>query len=205
MPKKPRSYASPTRDAAAADTRARVLEAAAHILQNGETLADFSLDAVARAAQVTRVTVYNQFGSRRRLLEAVFDQRASIGGLMRIPEVMASDNPREALHRLIEIFCDFWIAEPAAGRVHAEAGLDPDFAQSIFERNERRRKALKVLVTKIAAGKKLHTLQLKEVVDLLFVLTSYGVFDALRAGRTNEAVQPMVVAACEAILKTAGL
>jgi len=38
---------------------------------------------------VTRLTVYNQFGSRRGLLEAVFDNIARQGGLHEIADAMA--------------------------------------------------------------------------------------------------------------------
>ncbi|MBV8841133.1 MAG: helix-turn-helix transcriptional regulator, partial [Alphaproteobacteria bacterium] len=76
----PRRYNSPGRDAAAAQTRERIVAAAAGILATAEGMPDFSLEAVAKAAGVTRLTVYNQFGSRRAVLEAVFDQVALRGG-----------------------------------------------------------------------------------------------------------------------------
>ena len=51
--------------AAAAEKRERVIEAAARSLREDASIASFSLDAVAKAAGVTRLTVYHQFGSRR--------------------------------------------------------------------------------------------------------------------------------------------
>ena len=95
------------------------------------------MDAVAKAADVTRLTVYNQFQSRRGLLEAVFERIASEGGLGRIPEAMARTNPVAALERLIEIFCDFWSHDEAIGRLSEAAASDPEFAQAISERVER--------------------------------------------------------------------
>src|SRR3979411_2078216 len=108
-----RAYVSSVRTAAAAEKRDRVLEAAAKLLREDASIARFSLDAVAKAAGVTRLTVYNQFGSRRGLLEAVFDEIARQGGLTRIVEVMAMRDARAALYRLVEIFCDFWNRDPA--------------------------------------------------------------------------------------------
>ena len=61
----PRAYVSSVRTAAAAEKRDRVLEAAAKLLREDASIARFSLDTVAKAAGVTRLTVYNQFGSRR--------------------------------------------------------------------------------------------------------------------------------------------
>ena len=88
-----RSYVSPVRTAAAAEKRDRVIQAAARFLREEDRIAAFSLDAVAKAADVTRLTVYNQFGSRRGLLEAVFDDIARRGRLIRLNDAMAEPDP----------------------------------------------------------------------------------------------------------------
>src|SRR6266478_6164475 len=106
-----RAYVSSVRTAAAAEKRDRVIEAAARTLREDASISSFSLDNVAKVAGVTRLTVYNQFGSRRALLEAVFDEIARQGGLARIPDAMAITDPRAALDRLVEIFCAFWNRE----------------------------------------------------------------------------------------------
>src|SRR5580693_193958 len=95
MPTRP--YVSPIRDTAAAEKRARVVDAASRLLREQADVASFSLDAVGKAAGVTRLTVYNQFGSRRGLLEAVFDEIARHGGLHQLPDAMAMSDPRTAL------------------------------------------------------------------------------------------------------------
>ena len=88
-----RTYVSSVRSTAAAEKRDRVIEAAAKSLREDEGIAGFSLDHVAKAAGVTRLTVYNQFGSRRALLEAVFDEIARQGGLAGIADAMAMADP----------------------------------------------------------------------------------------------------------------
>jgi AcrR family transcriptional regulator len=96
-------------------------------------------------AGVTRLTVYNQFGSRSALLEAVFDERAARGGLHRIAGAMAASDPHAGLLQVIAIFCDFWSYDPRAlGRLHAAGASDPEFDASVRERNERRRRLLSV-------------------------------------------------------------
>ena len=50
----------------------------------------FTLEGVAGRAQGSRVTVYAQFGDRDTLLEAVYDDLAASGGLLRIPEAFAT-------------------------------------------------------------------------------------------------------------------
>src|SRR5713101_5406230 len=92
----PRPYRSPRR-AAAAETRARILAAARTLLGGGKDLPPFSLDGVARQAGVTRLTVYNQFESKRGLLEAVFDDMAQRGGLSELPAVFAEADANQAL------------------------------------------------------------------------------------------------------------
>src|SRR5260370_164762 len=148
-----RRYVSSVRTAAAVAKRGRIIEAAARALRQDASIANFSLDAVAKAAGVTRLTVYNQFGSRRGLLEAVFDEIARQGGLTRIAEAMAMPDARAALDRLVEIFCDFWNRDPAVGRLHEAMAIDPEFAQALVERNERRRNTVQVIVGQISKEK----------------------------------------------------
>src|SRR6267154_1435446 len=102
----PRPYRSPVRAKAAGQTRERIVAAAGKLLRSAAA-SQFSLEAVAKEAGITRLTVYNQFGSRRALLEAVFDDRAERGGLHRVAEAMAAADPFAGLQELIEIFCEF--------------------------------------------------------------------------------------------------
>jgi AcrR family transcriptional regulator len=79
-----------------------VIEAAAAFMRANPMTA-FSLESVAAAAGVTRLTVYKQFGSRGGLLEAVFDRLARAGRLERIagPETAEHfDQAHEALPRI---------------------------------------------------------------------------------------------------------
>src|ERR671930_2519666 len=147
---KKRAYVSSVRSAAAAEKRDRVVEAAAKSLREDASIAHFSLETVAKAAGVTRLTVYNQFGSRRGLLEATFDDIARQGGLFDLAEAMALPDARAALDRVIDIFCAFWNRDPAVGRLHDAIANDPEFGQALIERNERRRKLLGLLVGRMA-------------------------------------------------------
>jgi AcrR family transcriptional regulator len=158
------------------------------------------MEAVAKAAGVTRLTIYKQFGSRRGLLEAVFDERARQGGLGRIGEAMAMDDPRAALGRLIEIFCEFFGSDASLGRLHDAAGLDPEFAQALAERNERRRTVIGHLIGRIDGGDAGAAAKTGDVVDLLFGLTSFTMYRSLAATRPQHAVCELLKAAGAAIL-----
>ena len=190
----PRPYNSPGRDAAASQTRERIVAAAATILGSAKGIEDFSLEAVAKAAGVTRLTVYNQFGSRRAVLEAVFDAVAVRGGLHRLAEAMADPDPHAALVRIIPIFCAFWSFDPGAlGLLHAVGSSNPEFAESVNARNERRRKLFSSLVRRIAEDAPLRQKAQRDLVDILFALTSFAFFAQLTTGgRSADAACRMV-------------
>ena len=192
-----RGYVSSVRNAAAAKKRDRVVEAAAKSLREDESIARFSLDTVAKAAGVTRLTVYNQFGSRRGLLEAVFDDIARHGGLHRLGDAMAMPDPRMALDRVVEIFCGFWARDAAIGRLHEAMATDPEFAEALLERNERRRKLVKMLVGRVAA-KTASRRAREDAVDMIFALTSYPIFAMLNRGRPTSEVCHLAQTACRA-------
>ena len=193
-----RKYESPVRVAAAAQKRDQVLDAAARLLRQDASVA-MSMDAVARAAGVTRLTVYNQFQSRRGLLEAVFDRIAGAGGLGRIAEAMAMADAAAAIDRLVDIFCEFWSHDAAIGRLTEAAGTDAEFAQTLAARNERRRKSLTILVER-AAPKSARAKEKRDTVDMIFALTSYAVFAMLSDGRSPAAAAALVKAACRQAL-----
>ncbi len=187
----------------AAETRTRLLDAASLLLRQAPDPGKVSLDAVAKAAGVTRLTVYNQFGSRRGLLEAVFDEIARLGGLHRIPAAMALPDPSAALHRLLDIFCDFWASDHALGRLYAAAAADAEFAMAMAERQERRRKVMGVLVQRLVAAGVVSKARADEVTDMLFALSSYAMFDMLcEPDRKPAAVRRMLRSAFTATLES---
>src|SRR5256885_6579112 len=108
----PRPYRLGRRQAAVDRTRARILTAArALLVARGNT--DFSIEAVARRARVTRATVYQRFGARPNLLEALFDDLAPQGGMRDLADALRPPHPQEALARVISTFGRFWAAPRA--------------------------------------------------------------------------------------------
>jgi len=67
---RPRPYRSELRAERAEETRRRILDATLRVMAGG--LATVSIPAVARAAGVSVPTVYRHFGTKQRLLEAVY-------------------------------------------------------------------------------------------------------------------------------------
>jgi AcrR family transcriptional regulator len=190
---KPRPYSSSVRTAAADETRARVIAAARSVLGAGVNAPPFSLDGVAREAGVTRLTVYNQFESKRGLLEAVFDDIAQRGGLLELPAVFAEPDADVAMRRFVSVFCRFWAAHgKVMPKFQAVIRLDDEMAASLRKRTERRRQALTVLVARLLpAGGKASV----DLVDVLFALTGFEMFEALSArNRGAKAVEELMQA-----------
>src|SRR5882757_3412948 len=195
-----RAYRSAARDDAAEKTRQRIVAAAGKLLR-AKGANSFSLDAVARKAHVTRLTVYNQFGSRRRLLEAVFDDHAARGGLIRLPQAISAPDPGEGLRQLVEIFCDFWSLNHAAmAGLQSMSGADKEFAAAIRARNERRRGILALLLTRLAERREIAAPAVADLRDLLFAITSLAFFAELaRSGGTSKAASQVKSLAIQVI------
>jgi AcrR family transcriptional regulator len=204
-PTPPRPYVSAVRDAAASEKRQRVLEAAAGLLRLDANVASFSLEAVARASGVTRLTVYNQFGSRRGLLEAVFDTIAERGGLPELLKAAASPDPLQALDTIIEIFTNFWSGDPAVGRLHDAMASDPEFAHALTQRNERRRKLLDAVARRLL-GDAVSSRERRDVVDVMYACTSHAMFRMLDVNRSPKAIGALVKQMCaDALAHRVGL
>ena len=193
-----RGYRSAVREEAASENRARVLAAAIELLGGPDSSAT-SMDAIAKSAGVTRLTVYNQFGSRGALLEEVFDELARRGGLVRIPEAMTMSDTHAALARLIEIFCDFWQSDPAVDRLNRTASMDDEFAAALAARHERRRLALSALVQRLENAGQLTPENSLALTDTLFALTSPELYRLLSSGRRKtSATSALVKRLCNA-------
>src|SRR5262249_819910 len=124
----PRPYRRGRRQLTTEQTRARILAAARELLMAPEGFAGFSIDAVARQADVARMTVYYQFGSKIGLLEALSDDLAARGEMERLPEAFQQPDPLDALMLFIALFGHFWASDRlVTRRLRGLATVDPDF------------------------------------------------------------------------------
>src|SRR5437764_13000419 len=177
----PRPYRLGQRQIATEQTRARILAAARELLLTSDTFTGFSIDAVARQADVARMTVYHQFGSKIGLLEALFDSLAIAGGMEQLATAFRQPEPLDALDEYITVFSRFWDSDRlVTRRVRALAALDPDFEQVVRARDQWRRQGLRVLVGRIAEQHGRPAPQtFDEVIDILYTLISFECFDTL--------------------------
>jgi len=199
----PRTYRLGRRQAGADRTRARILEAARLTLADADGPTTFSIDSVGRRAGVARMTVYYQFGSRRGLLEALFDDLAERGHMDRLPQAFGQADPADALRDFVAAFGRFWATDRLTlRRLRSLAALDPELAGALRARDERRRHGLRVIVHRLAEARGGPAQPDQEdVVSLLFALTGFEYFDALAGpDRSPEEVAPLVVRAALALL-----
>ena len=189
-----RPYTLGKRQASTDQNRARVLQAARDLLAK-EGTAEFSMDAVARQAGVSRQTIHNQFGTRSELLEALFDRMAARGGIAEMAIAMQQTDPMVMLRKFVEVFTRFWNSDRVAiRRIHALAALDAELGKIEGARNERRRMAANRVVDAIHKrfGKPLPA-DRGSAVDLLFTITSFEFFDRFAGNRRVEEVCSVIV------------
>jgi AcrR family transcriptional regulator len=170
--------------------RAKILTTARVQLES-DGLRNFSLESIARQSGVTRQTVYNLFGTKAGLLEALFDQLALAGGMERMRSVMQQTNPESALTSFVDVFCGFWGKDRLLiRRIHGIAAIDPEFGAAVEARNRRRQGAAARIVSLLDRDKGGRSAQEQtQRAVTLWVMTSFEFFDALAdgCGSTGEA------------------
>ena len=188
----PRSYRLGRRQVAADRTRAAILSTARELLATGNG-PSISVGAVARRAGVSRLTIYNRFGSKAGLLQAVLrNARPSSSS----PSAEAIGDPRARLRQRIAESCVRWAADPSLFRRLPEVGLidsePPDGDRALAEQ--------------LAAADQLRPgCSLKEAEDVIGALTAFATFDRLHKDgrRSATAVSEILVRLSGAILVSA--
>ncbi|HTK37817.1 MAG TPA: TetR/AcrR family transcriptional regulator [Pyrinomonadaceae bacterium] len=200
-----RQYRLGKRQAAIDENRAKIIEAARELILSEQALQGFSIDAVAKQAGVARMTVYNQFGGRRGLLEALFDDIGLRGGMFDASKFARKDDPLKELDAFIKTFGSFWQSERLIlRRLHAMNRLDEEMGQADAERQERRRIALRALVGRLQKKSK-PEFSFDETVEILQTLTSFESFDLLAGEKkTPIEVVPIIQKVAREVLKMRG-
>jgi AcrR family transcriptional regulator len=169
----PRPYELKQRRAGMDVTRTRIIDAAERVLVGGDA---FTLEAVAREAGVARVTIYDRFGGREALVEAIFDDLAESGGLDRLHEAFVNPDPLAALERFVEIFCGFYATHRLLlRRLRAMVVLGRS-ALGSGDRDSRRLQGVGVLLSRAAAAGHAGADE-PEVLHAVHVLTGFAFID----------------------------
>jgi AcrR family transcriptional regulator len=186
----PRPYQLGRRRADIDEGRRRILDAARALLAESTHYAAFTVQAVAKRADVARATIYYQFGSKTGLLEAVCDSLAERGGINQLATAFTTPDPDDALLLLVAAFARFWDTDRhVMRRLRALAALDPDVAAVISARDERRRHALRTLLER-----RTDVTDLAHALRVAHMLTSFETYDTLLTPhrRPSDAVPTIV-------------
>src|SRR5215510_13694986 len=184
----PRPNSMEKRQVARSETCVRILEAARRLLAS-ESNTDLSMEAIARGADVSRLTIYYQFSSRAGLLEALYDHLAGRGNLRQMSEVFAESDAAVALGKMVHIFVGFWSSDPAVmRRLRAMAALDPEIAKGIGARDARRPHIAGEILKRGARGtRNARSSQQRVAADVIGMLTSFESYDVLAKAGHSEA------------------
>jgi AcrR family transcriptional regulator len=145
-----------------------------------------SVDEIARAARVSRSTIYLVFGSRSGLFDALTDRLLQGAGYDRIEEAARHPDARETLRGGLEGGVRMYAAHHDVLRVlYATGKLDPDGAGRAIARSERRRhKSMGWLANRLHEQRRLRAgVTPDHAAHVIWLLASFDAYDQLAAGR----------------------
>ena len=159
----------------------RVLEAAEHMVGDGAFHAA-TMDELAAAAGVSRATVFNRFGSKLGVLEALFLRGMEGPEMAAVQKALALEDPVAALDAAVAAACVIW---EAYGSVHlhlqAVAVLEPAAAALIDRQRKEQRADIQALTQRLAKADKLRPgLSQARATATLHLITSLESFMWLR-------------------------
>jgi AcrR family transcriptional regulator len=154
-----------------AATRERIMGAVRELLEEG-SFHESTVEQVADRAGISRATLYQHFGSRLGLVDAICDTFAVNPALLAIRETVDLPDPAEALDLTIANAVRFWSSEDAVLRqLYGVTAIDPA-AQALVDRQRAdRRGEMERLARR---------LENPRAPAVLMVLTSYETFRELR-------------------------
>jgi AcrR family transcriptional regulator len=180
-----RPYQQRLRAQAAEENRRRILDALYERLREAPA-EPITVDEIARRARVARSTIYQVFGSRSGLFDAVTDQLLRGAGLDQIVDALRHPDARESLRGALAGGVEQYAAHHDVLRVLASmAKLDPEGVGPAIERVERQRSRG---VARLARRLHRQGLLRREVTvpratAVIWLLAGFDAYDALATGR----------------------
>jgi AcrR family transcriptional regulator len=180
-----RKYEQRLRAEAAEQTRRRILDAVYQRLRDAPTT-PVSVEQVARAAGVSRSTVYLVFGSRAGLFDALTEDLWQRAGFQQVVDAVADPDARRHLRGGIAGGVRVFAAHRDVFRaLFSVAELDADAVGGAIARiEENRAGGMTHLAQRLAEQDLLRAdVSVDQAADLLWLLTSFDSFDQLYTGR----------------------
>ena len=158
-----------------------VLDAAERLIGEGE-FHSASVEALAEKAGVSRATVFNRFGSKLGVLEALVERCFTGPEMQAIREALELEDPVAALEAMIEPSCAIWENRGfVVEQLYAIVILEPGAAALIDEIEADQRSGLESLTRRLArAGRLRPGLGEARAAATLDMLTSLETFQRLR-------------------------
>ncbi len=162
-------------------TRARVIEAARAAILDGPS-PRLSMGDVARRAGVARSTLYEAYGSLAGLIGAVMVDAEVRAGFVRVLELFNLPDAAEAIRSALpEGARMFGQDHELERRVRALAQLDPEVMAGVELGDQHRAEGMRYQAGRLAEQGRLRPgVTAKDAAMLLFLLTDFDTYDALR-------------------------
>jgi AcrR family transcriptional regulator len=178
MARRPYTTGGPRGGAESVD---RVLTAAERLVRD-DAFHLATMDELAAAAGVSRATVFNRFGSKLGVLQALFARAMDGREMAAIQEALAIEDPVAALETVIGAACAIWETHGAIHEhLQAITVLEPDAGALVERQREEQRADLQALVRRLArAGRLRQGVTEARAAATLHLLTSLESFLWLR-------------------------
>jgi AcrR family transcriptional regulator len=175
-----RPYTSERRSRGA-DSVERVLEAAERLIRE-DAFHLATMDELAAAAGVSRATVFNRFGSKLGVLQALFTRCMEAPEMEALGEALELEDPVAALEAAIEASCAIWeSSDYIHEQLQAIVVLEPDASALVDQQREEQRADLLALARRLSrAGRLRPGLSETRAAAALHMLTSLESFLWLR-------------------------
>jgi AcrR family transcriptional regulator len=158
------------------------MDAVRRLLEEG-SFHEATVEEIARLAGVSRATLYQHFGSRLGLVDAIcgsFSENPSMVAIQAAPD---SPDPREAATQLVTQGIRFWKSEESLHRhLYGLAEIDESAAEFVERQTADRRSVVERIVSRgVEAGALRTGVSEAQARATLLLLTSFHTFEELRA------------------------
>jgi AcrR family transcriptional regulator len=183
----PRVYRTRRRSQRSEETREKIMAAVRELLAEG-TFHAATVDEVAERAGIARATLYQHFRSRLDLVDAICDTFDANPALLTIREVVEHPDPDAALAETIANTIRFWSSEDAVlAQLYGVVAIDPAAGDLVDRQRADRRSEMQRLIGNLeAAGRLRVSLDIRNALVLMMMLTSYETFRELRQAGLSE-------------------
>lgn len=157
-------------------------------LLDESTFHESTMEEVADRAGIARATLYQHFGSRLELVDAICDTFAVNPALVKLREDVELPDPEAALAETIASTVRFWGSEDSVlAQLYGVVAIDPAARDLVDRQRADRRGELERLVRNLRSHKRLPAgTTPRQALALLLVITSYETFRELRMAGLSE-------------------